>query len=49
MNYVRVNPLEYKDVYLCVQAGGRAETASGREVNPDGEICSQEVQALQSC
>lgn len=36
-------------VYLCMQAGGGAETALGRKIDTDGEICSEEVQTLQSC
>lgn len=35
--------------YVCVQAGGGAETAPGRKVNPNREVCSEEVQTLQSC
>lgn len=31
-----------------MQAGGRPEAASGREVHPDGEVCCEEVEALQS-
>ncbi len=34
-------------VCLCSQAGGGAETASGRKVDPNGEIRSEEVQTLQ--
>lgn len=33
---------------LCLQAGGRPETASGGEVHPDGEVCCEEVEALQN-
>lgn len=48
--YSRGSSLEVQmRVFVGVQAGGGAEAAPGREVNPNGEICSEEVQTLQSC